>query len=50
LSDNVFKEVPAERHQRRLREERLQKIALDAVARLSTAEKYQAHSVRVPDS
>jgi hypothetical protein len=50
MSDTVIKESPAERHKRRLREERLQKMVLSAVARTSTAEDYSFRSVRLPDN
>jgi len=50
LGNDVVREGPAERHQRRLRERHLQIIALDAVARISTAEAYQSRSVRLIDN
>jgi hypothetical protein len=43
-------EGPAERHQRRLREQRLRVMAADAIDRRSTAEAYRRRSVRLLDT
>src|SRR4051794_20395624 len=45
----MVREGPAERHQRRLREQRLQNMALEAIARISNAEPYQSRTVRLID-
>jgi hypothetical protein len=50
LRDDIIREGPAERHQRRLREQRLQKIAIDAIGRRSTAETYQSRDVKLLDN
>jgi hypothetical protein len=38
---------PAERHQRRLRQERLEKLARDALRRIGMAETYRSATVRI---
>jgi hypothetical protein len=49
LKDEKIREGPAERHQGRLREERMRNLATAAIERKSTTEAYESRPVRLID-